>query len=163
MIWKDVAGYEGLYLVSDQGDLFSIRSGRVLKPNISKDGYWKVVLSDHGKRQTLRVHRLIAEAFVPNPQRKSVVNHKDGNKLNNRADNLEWVTVLENTIHAVETGLLKGLPGESNPMSKLTLDQVEEIRRTYRKGSHDANARILAERFGVSDSTIWLIASGKIW
>lgn len=162
-MWKDVVGYEGLYRISDSGELFSVRRNKILSPNIGLDGYRKMVISVNNIRQTVRIHRLVAEAFLENPQNKPVVNHKDGNKLNNRVDNLEWVTVLENAIHASENGLLKGQSGEKNPMAKLTADQVDEIRRTYKKRSSDANARILGERFGVSDSTIWLIASGKVW
>lgn len=162
-MWKDIIGYEGLYQISDDGELFSVRSNRILTPNIGMDGYKKAVLSVGSKRKTVRINRLVAEAFVENPENKPMVNHKDCNKLNNRADNLEWVTPLENAIHASKNGLLKGHCGESNSMAKLTDDQVAEIRRTYKKGSHHANARILGQRFGVSDSTIWLIASGQIW
>ena len=162
-MWKDVIGYEGLYRISDCGELFSVRSNRVLNPNIGVDGYLKAVLSVGNQRKTVRINRLVAEAFVTNPSHKPIVNHKDGDKLNNRATNLEWVTIKENAIHASKNGLLKGLSGERNPMAKLTIEQVNEIRNSYKKGSHDANARVLGQRFGVSDSTIWLIASGQIW
>lgn len=162
-MWRDVVGYEGFYQISDKGELFSVRRNRIIKPNIGMDGYRKMVLSVNNKRQTVRIHRLVAEAFIPNPSNKQFVNHKDGNKLNNSVDNLEWVTAWENAIHASKNGLLNPQFGERNPMSKLTVDQVDEIRRTYKKRSHDANARILGEKFGVSDSTIWLIASGQIW
>jgi hypothetical protein len=162
-MWKDVIGYEGLYKVSDAGEIFSVRTNRVLKSNVGVDGYKKVVLSVNNIRKTFRVNRLVAEAFVDNPNNKPVVNHKDGDKLNNCVNNLEWVTIMENAIHASNTGLLKGQKGELNPMSKLTANEVNEIRQTYKKHSHDANAKVLSEKYGVSDSTIWAIASGQVW
>lgn len=162
-MWKDVVGYEGFYKVSDTGEVFSVRTNRVLKPNIGMDGYKKAVFSVNNVRKTVRINRLVAEAFVDNPDNKPVVNHKDGDKLNNCADNLEWVTIVENAIHASKNGLLKGCKGESNPMSKLTAKEVDEIRRTYKKRSHDANAKVLSEKYGVSKSTIWFIASGQVW
>lgn len=162
-MWLDIVGYENLYRVSDKGEVFSVRTNKILKPTIGRDGYSKVVFSVGNKRKTLRVNRLVATTFVDNPNNKPIVNHIDGDKLNNKSTNLEWVTEQENAIHASKIGLLKGQKGELNPMSKLTKDQVDEIRKTYKKGSHDANARILADKFNVSDSTIWLIAKGGIW
>ena len=162
-MWLDIVGYENLYRISDSGEVFSVRTNKILKPSIGRDGYSKVILSVNNKRKTFRVNRLVATAFVDNLENKPIVNHIDGNKLNNCSNNLEWVTERENAIHASKIGLLRGKNGEFNPMCKLTKDQVDEIRKTYKKGSHDANARILADRFNVSDSTIWLIAKGEIW
>lgn len=119
--WKDVVGYEGYYEVSDHGNVRSldkevrtnirhvksrIIKGKVLKPYKKNHGYYAVSLSKDGKWFTTEIHRLVAKAFLPNPMNKKVVNHKDGNKLNNHIDNLEWTSYKENHWHAREIQLL---------------------------------------------------------
>ena len=96
--WKHVRGYEGLYKVSDKGRLVGVKSGRILKPQVNKTGgYLQVMLYKPGRvRPRFSVHRLVAEAFVPNPLNKPQVNHINEDKLDNRACNLEWVTASEN-------------------------------------------------------------------
>lgn len=103
--WKDVPGYEGLYQVSDLGRVKGVKRGKVLSPYTMKNGYLYVTLSKKSKEKCLPVHRLVAAAFVPNPEGKSEVNHIDANKLNAKASNLEWVTPKENTAHAKRMGL----------------------------------------------------------
>ena len=113
------------------------------------------------KYQTLRIHRLVAMAFIPNLDNLPEVNHKDGNKLNNCVTNLEWVTGLQNIKHAWKTGLIKGLKGEKNGRSKLTNEEVKEIRNKYTgKRGEIAN---LAKEYGVSWSLIKLIVTNKKW
>lgn len=80
--------------------------GLTLKPRISAHGYYYVNLYKNGKRQTVKNHRLVALHFIPNLENKPEVNHKDGNKLNNRVDNLEWATSQENIIHGINMGLI---------------------------------------------------------
>lgn len=103
-IWKDIPKYEGLYQVSNMGNVKNYITGCILSPTYCKSNYLKVKLS-YGPQKTIMVHRLVAEAFCPNPFEKPQVNHKDANKENNRADNLEWVTAKENTAHAINLGL----------------------------------------------------------
>ena len=100
-IWKDVAGFEGLYQVSDKGNVYSVgqkrvqgrkRGGRMLKPGHTSRGYLQVNLHKNGKRKTRTVHRLVAETFLPNPNGLSQVNHRDEDKDNNNVENLEWCT-----------------------------------------------------------------------
>ncbi len=106
--WRDIKGYEGKYQVSNLGNVRSMnyhrKEGcvRLLIPNESNEnGYPYVILAkEKGKYKSLKIHRLVAEAFIPNPQNKPVVNHKDGNKKNNCVSNLEWMTILENNLHA---------------------------------------------------------------
>lgn len=109
-IWKDVADYEGLYIVSNYGNVANIkydnRSPRLLKRFINGSGYYYVSLRKDGENRNMLIHRLVAASFIPNPENKPQVNHKDGNKLNPRADNLEWVTALENHEHAEKMGLI---------------------------------------------------------
>lgn len=104
--WKDVVGYEGLYRINQSGEVFSVErirhfgratrkwGGHILKQQIDINGYKTVCLSDRfGDRRPKKVHRLVAEAFLPNPNHLPSVNHKDENKTNNNVDNLEWCTV----------------------------------------------------------------------
>jgi hypothetical protein len=120
-IWKSVIGYEGYYEVSNYG---SIRNSKlkILKPSIWGAGYRTIKLSKNNIKETFTLHRLIAIAFIPNPENKPTINHKDGIKLNNNINNLEWVTFSENNKHALCTGLRKspwiGITGKDNPNSK---------------------------------------------
>lgn len=95
-IWKDVRGFEGLYLVSNLG---SVKGRKVLKGAIDKDGYIRVWLCKNGKYYPSLVHRLVAQAFIPNPDNLSCINHKDECKSNNTVDNLEWCSVAYNNAY----------------------------------------------------------------
>lgn len=89
-VFRDVVGYEGQYKIGSCGTLWSERSRKVLRPNTDKDGYGYYVLCVNGKRKTIKTHRLVATAFLPNENNLPSVNHKDEDKLNNAAENLEW-------------------------------------------------------------------------
>ena len=107
--WKDIKGYEGFYQVSNLGRVKSLsrsiyyskgytvyRKGKIKKPSFDKNGYPQIGLCKNGTVITRKIHRLVAEAFIPNPENKPEINHKDENKTNNYVDNLEWVTEKEN-------------------------------------------------------------------
>ena len=111
-VWKDVVGYEGLYKVSDRGNVHSVVrkdsigskcGGRILKPNYDKDGYLNVNLCNNGKVKTKKIHRLVAEAFLPNPNGLPQINHIDEIKDNNNVENLEWCTSKYNLNHGTRT------------------------------------------------------------
>lgn len=117
-IWKDIPLYEGVYQASNLGRIKSVervalknyRGNRIVKERImlgtvNRDGYLKVHFKHNDINKGYFIHRLIAQTFIPNPLNKPQVNHKDGNKLNNSVNNLEWVTNLENQQHAVRMGL----------------------------------------------------------
>lgn len=120
-IWKDVPGYEGKYQVSNRGNIISLnrvepfpfngevfqrnRKGRTLKTAIDRYGYPCCALRDNFKGKHFTIHRLVAMAFIPNPENHPQINHKDGNKLNNHVANLEWCTGVDNIRHAVKNGL----------------------------------------------------------
>lgn len=113
-IWKEIKGYEGLYQVSNLGRVRSLRYNKILKPCVSKTGYEYVLLVDrnsHNKNH--RLHRLVAMTFLPNPENLPQVNHKDENKLNNCADNLEWCTAGYNTSYG--TGIRRRVVSVSKP------------------------------------------------
>lgn len=148
-IWKDVIGYEEYFQISNEGRLFSKRSEKVLKQTISKTGYYTVSTKIGGRsgiNKCFKIHRLVAEAFLSNPECKRTVNHIDGCKLNNNLSNLEWATDSENTQHAHNTGLAKAQAGTKNTNSKLTEEQVNEIRIRRANGE---TCRYLGELFGV--------------
>lgn len=108
-VWKDVVGYEGLYRISNRGTVCRLyKNGKVnfMTPRIL-NGYWRVKLCNGNTQKEYFLHRLIAQAFIPNPENKPEINHINGIKTDNRIENLEWVTRSENAIHATKTGLLK--------------------------------------------------------
>lgn len=148
-IWKEINGGK----VSHKGNVFGIR--KILTPVIN-DGYAYVMLKINGKFQHCAIHRLVAKAFIPNPENKPEVNHKDGVKFNNVVYNLEWSTDKENKIHAYNTGL--SVRGERHTSSKLTNEDVLEIRRL--KGLPLIQ---LSEKFGVTKMCISKIQNNKIW
>lgn len=98
MEWRDVPGYEGLYIVSDTGRIVGLHRGEQ-RPRINEDGYYQTSLCKNGKMKTFTVHRLVAIAFIENPEGKPTVNHKDENRLNNNVSNLEWATVAEQNVY----------------------------------------------------------------
>lgn len=104
-IWKDIKGYPK-YQISNEGRVWSKKHQIYLKPRINKSGYYQVcMMCINGKIKTEVIHRLVAINFIPNPDNLPQVNHKDGNKLNNNIDNLEWCTAKENTKHAYDNNL----------------------------------------------------------
>jgi hypothetical protein len=167
-IWKKVSGWP--YTVSNFGRIRRItagratRVGRLRKPSLDSSGYLQAGLCDGPKkRQSFLVHKLVALAFVSKSRKGRLeINHKDGNKINNVATNLEWVTTGENVRHAVKTGL-RNLYGSLNRQSKLTEEQVREIRVTYIRGRSEFNSRYFANKFGIDQSVISRIINQKSW
>ena len=98
-IWKEIEGTKGKYLISNLGNVYSVTRGKQLRPKVDKYGYKCVCLFINPKRMNITIHRLVAQAFIPNPDNFVVVNHKDLNKLNNEVNNLEWCTVKDNVNH----------------------------------------------------------------
>lgn len=167
-VWKDIPGYEGLYQVSNTGkikrlarfkynpmckDSKQLIPEKILKSGI-RTGYCVVPLLKDGVRKTYSVHRIVAHVFIPNPENKRTVNHKDGNKTNNNVDNLEWNTDSENLMHAIETGLF--VIKKNN-------------KRSIPVAQYDVNMNLIAiypsmneaERAGFLESKICLCCRGK--
>lgn len=169
-IWKEINGYEGLYLISNFGRVLTLgrsvigKDGKVrsykrkyLSTPCNSSGYKTVCLFKNGERKHKHVHRLVAEHFVEGYDEGLVVNHLDGDKLNNNATNLEWCTQKENNIHAYNTGL-KSI-GSDHHRSKL--DELDVI--TIKYFMRDVNGSTLAKMFGVTKENINYIKANKIW
>jgi len=138
-IWKDVVGYEGYYQISNLGRVKSLKKRvpfetygvrklrtlpeKILKQHKNECGYMYVPLAKDTKKKKHKIHRLVAEAFLPNPEMKKCVNHKDGNKVNNCVSNLEWVTHSENMKHAAENGLWVSWNKGKHPEGKLRSEE----------------------------------------
>lgn len=159
--WRDIAGYEGLYQVSDEGNVRRlVAMGRwnqypamgLFDTTPRSSGYKVLTLTDHhGDRETVLLHRLVAVAFLGDPPTpKHEINHKDGDKTNNAVSNLEWVTSSQNKIHSIhQLG--------NNDRLKLTLEEVRAIRLS------DLPQRTLAKLYGISQNNVSRIKQRKAW
>lgn len=170
-VWEVVDGYDGVYSISNLGRVSSkariqvYADGRIynhpyriLKPSTAKTGKSAGYMITHfycgGKRTTLSVHRLVAEAFIPNPENKICVNHIDGNKSNNNVSNLEWSTYAENNAHALETGLKEQTPASyKSKLSKLSREARLDILENYKRRVEGFTFADFAKKYNVSDET----------
>lgn len=174
-IWKSVSvpRYENLYEVSNLGRVRRsasgprTRIGNILKPGITQNGYPKVVLSrpPEGKKRrrittTQSVHALVALAFLGSRPEGFYIDHKDGDKTNCRADNLEYVTDMENYRRALTLGLVKDRKGNQLSWAKLKGEDIPAIRQALRNGE---SQKSIAARYGVHRTTIGWIARNKTW
>lgn len=152
-LWKPIEGYEGLYSVSTLGRIKSYhKDGLVLKPRLKANGYLQVVLQN-GKPKHVSIHRLVARAFIPNPEELSYVNHIDGDKTNNNIDNLEWCTASQNMLHAMHTGLFPEIDrSKDKPHVRLTEEQKEELRTLMKET--DMTQVECAKTFNVCEKTV---------
>ena len=160
-VFTDIPGYEG-YQVSNHGRVKNSKTSKILKPYLTR-GYLRVSLYNESGRKCKLVHRLVAEAFIPNPQNKSEVNHINGCKTDANACNLEWATASENMYHAHSNGLRAKIDtqGEKNRLSKLTEFQVMQIKRLLADGK--STQKTIGSQFNVSRETISSIKSGRRW
>lgn len=139
-----VPGYEGLYAVTKNGVVFSLPRSTSKKLNIMnpvdnmKAGYLRVVLAKEGNSKLWYIHRLVALAYIPNPENKPMVNHKNGNKRDNRHGNLEWVTGQENRDHAFENGLY--------PQQRIHPSKKQEVYDLVKAG---VPIKVVAEKYGL--------------
>lgn len=168
--WKLIEGFNEVYYVSNIGNVKSIdhyynsvrgtrlKKGRLIKLHKSNKGYLRVSLSMDCIKFTTGVHRLVAKSFIPNPSNKPYVNHINGNKQDNRVENLEWCTNSENIVHAYKNNLIKLNLGEDHHMSKFTNNEVAKIRLLHSKGRTNKE---LANRYKISEAAMSKILKNK--
>lgn len=164
-VWKPVKGFEARFCISSHGRIMSIggKYGGIKILNLYKDqsGYIAAQLNMKPFKRKVRVHTLVAEHFLEKPDVPRIcVNHKDGNKTNNRVENLEWVTGKENIKHAVATGIFN-IKGEMHPHAILERDDVIEMRRLYSTGKY--TQKKLGEMFGVCRRQAGDVIRGVNW
>lgn len=179
-VYKPIKDFEGKYEISNFGNVKSLaRRVRnttrnttrelpeiILSPKVGTSGYLEVTLNTPTYSKTKRIHRLIAEHFLPLVEDKNVINHKDGNKLNNSISNLEWVTQAENAKHAFDTGLnkssvLSGSKGSKHPNTVLTEKLVLKIRNSHSVIRSIKNLVILYPE--ITKSTLGKIVYRQTW
>lgn len=156
--WKDILGYEGFYKISSIGRVYICRTNKI-KASHSRNTYLSVLLSKNAITKNFTIHRLVAVAFLPNPLNKAQVNHINGIKTDNRVENLEWSTSLENIRHSIENNLKNVAVGSRCRAAKLNDSDVIKIRSIAENFSRDQIGRM----FGVTGSTVRRIVSRKIW
>ncbi len=163
----DIKGYEGLYAITSSGKVWSYPKihgtsswpGFWLKQNEDGSGYLFVSLQSNKVTKQPKVHRLVADSFIPNPSGLPQVNHIDGNKLNNRIDNLEWITAADNIRHSFRIGLSSQV-GSKNAKAKLTESAVISIREGVLSG---LTQRFFANKYSVSPAVINRVVRRKGW
>jgi len=160
-IWKDIEGFNGKYQISNTNKVKSNHFGRsiILKPSLNTGGYNSVCLRLNNKIKTRSLHRLIMEAFIPNPDNKPCINHIDGNKLNNSIENLEWCTYSENMKHAYDNNLKLPIEGkgEKSSQHKLKEEDVLKIRAS------SLSSKELGSLYNVNRTNIIAIRKRKSW
>ena len=153
------------YMVSTDGMVKRVETDRILKQKLDKDNYLSINMSMGGRGNTKQVfvHRLVAEAFIPNLENKPLVKHIDGNPINNCVENLKWVTPKENVEHSIKIGLKNNDHGSLSCNSKLSPNEINYCRKMYQPRSKLYGCRALAKRFGVSKSTMSYILNNKTY
>ena len=160
-VFVDIPDFPG-YQVSNCGRVRNSKTSKILKPYLTR-GYYRVSLYNDSGRKCKLIHRLVAEAFIPNLHHKPAVNHINGCKTDNNISNLEWVSASENMSHAHSNGLRPKLntQGENNGFAKLTEAQVVEIKQLLAEGN--LKHKTIGSQFNVSRSTVKDIKSGRSW
>lgn len=165
--WKYIDGFEGMYEVSNCGRIKTLKKKehKIVRLIPDNKGYYRYSLYKNGKNYTVKIHRLVAQHFIPNPDNKPQVNHINGIKIDNRVENLEWMTNEENMHHSKINNLRKGkMPScEKHKNAKLTNKDVEYIRQNYKKNCRQFGGDALAKLYGVHISTIIDVVNRKTY
>jgi hypothetical protein len=179
-IWKDIAGYEGYYQVSNLGRVKSLDriiphkrhithhlKGKICKGKIIKAGGYVVVsLGKNNQGKWIKVHQIVAKTFIPNPENKHEIDHINAIPTDNRVENLRWATRLENANNPItKTSIAKSKIGNKCRMklNKLDYKKVSEIRILLSKGDKRGYMSDIARKYGVTPTTVWNIKINRIW
>lgn len=154
--FESIPGYAGYY-ISTMGNVYSIKSDQFLTPRVGKSGYFYVNLYNSYGKKSFKNHRLVAQAFIPNPLNLPQVNHIDGNKLNNRVENLEWTDASGNTKHAWDNGLikvteLKSLTSVLNGKKRIKKIRVFDVKKN--KIHVFPSIQVFVDKYGIPYSTV---------
>lgn len=166
VIWETLI-YQGnafdRFEISTDGQMRNVNTQKIYKTFINKRGYEQVCVSlgSRDKKKVFKIHKAVAETFIPNPYNKREVNHIDGNKQNNNVQNLEWVTGAENMRHAAYNGLLHPNRGNEHPSAKLTAEDVVYIREHYICRDKQYGSYALGRKFNVHPSVIFKVVNEK--
>jgi len=172
MTWKPVIGYEGSYEISNTGQVRGIDrvifkrgfpyniKGKLLKQTLNKKGYPRVKFTINNNQLERNPHRLVAEAFITNPNNFPQVNHINGIKTDNNIENLEWVNNSMNILHAYSLGLQPSRKGENNSNAKLNNNSVTLIKQKYNNG---ANISSISKEMNINLSIIRQLIYGRTW
>lgn len=157
-MFEEIKGYPQ-YRINARGLVVNIRTGKIKKPFLGKRGYYRIRLFVNGKGENKSLHRLVAQAFIPNPETKPFINHLNNDPSDNRVENLEWCTQSENVIYAYKQGRAVGPRGEKNGSSKLKawmIPIIKGLRAKYK-------SQEIADYFCVHRVTIDKILRNEAW
>lgn len=167
LVYPNISNKQNRFEISNYGRLKNVLTQHIYKPSILSSGYYSVrtTLGSSDSKIHILIHKAVAYTFLSNPNNLPEVNHKDGNKINNHVDNLEWCTSHENQQHKYDTGLFNKdlISGENNHSSKLKTEDVKYIREHCVKGSKEFGTRAMARKFSVAHQTIMSILNNKTW
>ena len=153
-VWKDVVGFEDLFSISSLGRFYSKRSNKILKTHINKLGYEGLATKVNYQNKYFRIHRVVAEAFLPNLEDLPEVNHKDGCPSNNEVSNLEWCDRSTNLQHSYDLLGRQNPKGFENPCFSLDKESVDFILNNYKPRCREFGSRALGRLFKVDHTTI---------
>lgn len=160
--YRKVSGYNGRYLVSESGNVFTMKRRKMLCAHRDAAGYLRVRLSMNKIVRSFSVARLVGDAFVAGRSDENcTINHIDGDKLNNHRDNLEWCSQSYNNLHAILTGARICARGEDHPRSRWSEDDIRKMRAMYDSGGYTQND--IAVAFGCRQSQVSKIVRGDAW
>lgn len=175
-IWRDIIGYEGFYMISNKGrvkglkrkisknGILALHKEKIRKQGMCGSGYWNVSLCRDGIVKNKMVHRLVGIAFIPNPENKREINHKNNIKTDNDVNNLEWATPRENQLHAITHGKTHcHTTGINNVRAKFTDEKIREFRGFYESNKNLISIRKMAKIYKVNNMTLHCIIKRKTW
>lgn len=156
-MWKTIKNYPN-YLISDNGEVFNQRTKQMMKQHKDKDGYLVLNLSHNGIKKAHKVHRLVAQTYIPNPSNLDTVNHINHNKEDNTVDNLEWLSNKDNATEGANSYTRH--KGEKATAAKLSMEQAKDIRA---QASLGISRKELASIYGVTTATIGNVINNKVY